>query len=172
MGPQQTPSGQDTKENFMKTIIAVALLLMGISASAQTSKILMFCDYYTPNQVGEIYVDVFLDYDAATNTYSNIEAGILETQNAQYPDYLWALNLVHTPGSAVANVTIERDLDILSFDFPTVATASSPSFAIPKSAEGVIQDFYVTMKGYYLGASVDQQFLCYDPATKEQPNQR
>jgi hypothetical protein len=153
----------------MKSFIVAALMLIGLNASAQTSKILMFCDYYTPNQVGEIYVDVYLDYDAAADTYTNIESGIVETKNAKYPDYLWSLNLAYTAGDSVAKVTIERDLDILSFDFPTVATAATPTFAIPKNAEGVIQDFKVMMTGYYTGLTINQEFLCYDPATKEDP---
>ncbi len=153
----------------MKLCIVAALMLMGLNASAQTSKVLMFCDYYTPNQTGDIYVDVYLDYDAATGTYTNIESGIVETKNAKYPDYLWALNLVYTAGDSVAKVTIERDLDVLSFDFPTLTTASTPTFAIPKNAEGVIQDFKVTMTGFYTGLTINQEFLCYDPATKQAP---
>lgn len=155
----------------MKLIIATALTLIGLNASAQTSKVLMFCDYYTPSQTGEIYVDVYLDHDAATDTYSNIEAGIVETKNAQYPDYLWVLNLVYTPGNSFANVTIERDLDMLSFDFPTNAGNSTPTFAIPKTANGAIQDFKVMMKGFYTGLTIDQEFICYDPATKENKSQ-
>jgi len=153
----------------MKLMIAAALMLFSLTTHAQTTKLLMFCDYYTPNQSGDIYVDVILDYDAATGTYTNMESGIVESENAQYPDYLWALNLIYTPGDAFANVTIERDLDTLSFDFPTVvnATATSPVYDIPKTAEGAVADFTVMMKGFYLGKTVDQEFICYDPATKE-----
>jgi hypothetical protein len=152
----------------MKKMIVLALMLFGFNTYAQTTKLLMFCDYYTPNQSGDIYVDVYLDYDAATDTYSNIEAGIVETENAVYPDYLWALNLVYTAGNASAKITIERDLDTLSFEMPTVAKANAtvPSYAIPKSTVGAVEDFNVRMTGFYLGKSVDQDFICYDPSTK------
>lgn len=156
----------------MKSFITAALLLIGVNASAQTSKVLLYCDYYTPNQTGDIYVDVYLDYDAATETYTNIESGIVESANAKYPDHLWALKLDYTAGNPTATVTIERDLDMLTFDFPTVSTASTPTFAIPKTSAGAVEDFTVHMKGFYTGLTIDQDFLCYDPATKENKAQR
>ncbi|MBY0385113.1 hypothetical protein K2X05_08135, partial [bacterium] len=160
------------KGEKMKKMIALAIMFVGVNALAQTSKVLMYCDYIGATQADDIYVDLYVDYDAATDLYSNLEAGVFANQTDTYPDYLWSVALWNQAGNTVTNVTMSKNADSLSFDLPTLAKSNgSINFDIPK-ADGKITDFNVNFKGTYKGAAVDQSFLCYDPSTKQQPGQR
>lgn len=157
----------------MKKMIALAIMFLGVNALAQTSKVLLYCDYIGATEADDIYVDVYLDYDAATDLYSNLEAGVFVNQNDTYPDYLWNVSVNYQAGSTVASVIMSKNTDNLSFEVATLAnTNGSINFDIPK-ADGKITDFPVFAFGTYKGVGiVNQQFLCYDPSTKQQPEQR
>lgn len=158
----------------MKKMIAFAIMFVGFNAFAQTSKVLLYCDYIGATQADDIYVDLYMDYDASTDLYSNLEAGVFVNENDTYPEYLWNVLVNYQAGSTVASVIMSKNSDNLSFEIATLASASgSINYAIPKSAEGQITDFPVFAFGTYKGAGiVNQQFLCYDPSTKQQPAQR
>ena len=153
----------------MRITLLLATLLTAMAAQAQVTKLLMYCDYYTPGNLNDIYIDVYVDYDSSTKTFSNVEAGIVKSETDKYPDYLWSLTTSYTAESATATVTIEKDLDYLAFDLPAVPTKeATPTFAIPTDAAGVVTDFNVQVTGVLNGASLNETFLCYDPTTKEQ----
>jgi hypothetical protein len=155
----------------MKKMIALAIMFAGVNVFAQTSKVLMYCDYVGATQAEDIYVDLYMDYDATKDLYSNLEAGVFVSENDYYPDYLWTVAVSMQFGSKMANVTMTKDTDSLTFDLPVINEDSNPSYDIPK-ADGKITDFYVNFAGVYKGNVVNQQFLCYDPSTKQQPAQR
>ena len=155
----------------MKKLILFTILSVAVSANAQVTKLLLYCDHYTPQNASDIYIDVFVDFDATANTFSNIEAGIVKSETDKYPDYLWSLSIDYTTDASTAVVNIEKDLDALALNFPVVATKDAvPTFAIP-TANGKVTDFNVDVKGTLNGVSVAESFLCYDPTTKEQPAQ-
>ena len=153
----------------MKKMTALAIMFIGVNAFAQTSKVLLYCDYIGATEADDIYVDLYMDHDATTDLYSNLEAGIFLNESDTYPNYLWSMVVNYQPGNTSANFIMSKNADSLSFDFPTLPQSGGiANFDIPKSA-GQITDFNVTFKGTYKAKAVDQSFLCYDPSTKQQP---
>lgn len=151
----------------MRKLFLFAILSMAVSANAQVNKLLLYCDHYTPGNMNDIYIDVYVDQDMTTGLFTNMEAGIVLSEKDQYPAYLWSLTTNYVAGNATTTVTIEKDLDALTLEFPVVPTKeATPTYAVP-TANGVVTDFNVAVSGVLNGVSVNESFLCYDPTTKE-----
>ncbi len=150
----------------MRKFFLFAILTMAVSANAQVNKLLLFCDHYTPGNTNDIYIDVYVDQDLAAGTYTNMESGIVKSEKDQYPDYLWSLTKSYVADSATTSITIEKDLDALTLEFPVVPTKdATPTYAVP-TTNGVVTDFNIQVSGVLNGVTVNESFICYDPTTK------
>ncbi|MCC6138377.1 MAG: hypothetical protein IT287_07070 [Bdellovibrionaceae bacterium] len=145
----------------MKALLFAAVMIAQTAYAEVAGKTLVYCDYNS--EAMTIYMDLYFDYDAQKDIYSNPEMGVAVDPNIAYPDYLWNLTATYNGNEAV--IATGKDGNTLNFVLPTNGDAATPAVVLNK-ANGFVADFNLAVTGNYNGTDIAADFVCYDPAAE------
>jgi hypothetical protein len=152
----------------MKALLMTAVLALSTHVFA-ADKTLVYCDYNAATPEQSLYMDLYFDFDATANTYSNLEVGFLNPENQGYPDYLYTVTSTIVENGTDAQVTAAKDANTVNFSLPATAVSINgvltPNYQVT-TTDGKVNGFDVVATGTFNGQdlSAGVTFTCYDPA--------
>lgn len=153
----------------MKTILLFAIMAVSTQVFAQTDKTLVFCDHNASPQENSLFMDMYFDLDATTNSYHNIEIGFLNPENTGYPDYLYTITSTPSVAPNMVTVALGKNENTLVFDMSTTGTqvingTETITYDITVT-DSKVNSFEMTATGTMNGITyTDALFTCYDPS--------
>lgn len=159
----------------MKKMLFAAVLAISTNVFAQGNT-LIYCDYNAAVQEESVYMDLYLNFDATANTYTNLEVGVLNAENTGYPDYLYSTGVIMGEAATAAQVSIAKDANTIGFELPATSLVvngfPTPNYQVVV-VDGKVNNFDVVANGMFNGKDlVNVTFTCYDPASTSQVPQQ
>ena len=139
-------------------LISILVILFS-SAIAQAEPAKLFCQNWNSQSGYVTYVDLYADYNSATNLYSKIEFDAYSFEdNFVYPNLFWKVEMKADTATGMVNITAKKDVEnYLKFQLPGEARGINLS-----RTEGVADNFEFQGQGMIYGAPLKGLFTCYD----------